>query len=264
MPSLPTQPATAPYDTVETVLQAARVRLNDAIQSIDGEVLTDTAPFTQTIVLLAWRRLQEYLAEMGIVRPQREAILTGVPPVAVLDPAVQVFLNWTNYFDGMNYWNVPVLPQDLLLPLRLWERPTGQNADFAPMDNWLDGLPAWGKASCNRIWEWREDSIFLPGALQTMDIRLRYAAYLPDFVTTAQTQWYNQPVPIARVLDPFAYFICSEMANARGDVDGAAFDTKAQAAAKRVFNREVRMKQRVNIRRIPRSAGSRRGGFGIL
>lgn len=264
MPSLPTQPAQPPYDTVETVLEVARVRLNDAIVSIGGEILTDTQPFTQTVVLIAWRRLQEYLAELGIVRLTREAILTGVTPVLSLDPATQVFLNWTTYFDGVNYNDAPILPQDLLLPLRLWERVTGQNAGFAPMDNWLDGLPAWGKTACNRIWEWREDSIFLPGALQTMDIRLRYAAYLPDFVTQGKTQWYNQPVPIARVLDPFAYFICSEMANARGDTDGAAFDQKAQAAAKRVFNREVRMKQRVNIRRIPRSAGSRRGGFGIL
>ncbi|MGH9343303.1 MAG: hypothetical protein ACRD3Y_03105 [Bryobacteraceae bacterium] len=260
MPVLPPVQS-APYDTVSTVLDAARVRLNDAIASLGGDVLTNTQPFTQTIVLLAWRRLQEFLADLGIVRLTREAILTALPPVASLDPAIQAFLNWTNYFDGVNYWKVPLLPQDLLLPLRLWERLSGQNASFAPMDNWLDGLPAWSKTASNRIWEWREDSIYLPGASQTTDLRLRYAAYLPDFVTTPETEWYEQPVPIARVLDPLAYFICSEAANARGDVDGAVFDQKAEAAARRVFNREVRMKQRVNIRRIPRSAGSRRNGF---
>lgn len=269
MPALPTQPAAAPYDTVNAVLNIARVRLNDAIASIGGDVLQNTQPFTQTIAIAAWRRLQEFLAELGFARLTREAILTGLAPVnrsVASDPSSQVFLNWTTYYDGAVYNGAPVLPQDLLLPLKLWERATGTNAAFAPMENWLDGLPAWTKVGANRIWEWREESIYMPGALETVDIRLRYAAYLADFATTGegpnQVVWYNQPVPIVRSSNALAFYICAETADARGDLDAGAFDQKAEAAARRIFNREVSLKQRVNIRRIARSSGSR--GFDFI
>lgn len=244
---------TPPYDPLNTVLNAARVRLNDAIQSLGGDVLTNNQPFTQVMANIAWRRLQETLADLGYSRLRREAILTNCPVVASIDPASQVSVSWASYFDGVSYYSAPVLPQDLILPLRLWERPSGQNAEFAPMQNWLDGLPTRPKLGRNFVWEWREDAIYMPGALTVMDLRIRYAAYLPDFATVGETEWYDQPVSILRSLDPFAYYICSEAANARGDLDGSQFDAKAEATAKLIFNREVGMKERVNLRRIPRS-----------
>lgn len=242
-----------PYDTLNTVLNAARVRLNDAIQSLSGDVLQNTQPFTQVIANNAWRRLQETLANLGHSRLKRETILTNCPVAASVDPASQVSVSWASYFDGVSYYSAPVLPQDLILPLRLWERPSGQNAEFAPLENWLDGLPTRPKMGRNLIWEWREDAIWMPGAQTVMDLRIRYAAYLTDFATVGQTQWYNQPVPILRSLDALSYYICSEAANPRGDLDGSQFDSKAEAAAKLIFNREVGMKERVNLRRIPRS-----------
>ena len=48
-------PPSAPYDQLEVVLFSARVRLNDAIQSIYGDILTDLAAFTPQIVNNAWR-----------------------------------------------------------------------------------------------------------------------------------------------------------------------------------------------------------------
>lgn len=257
MPILPPG-ALAPYDSVNTVLNTARVRLNDAIQSIGGDVLTNNQPFTQVIVNTAWRRLQEFLANLGFTRSKSETILTGLPVVASSDPASQVSLSWTNYNDGVNEWTSPVLPQDLILPLKLWERQSGTNARFLPMGVALDGLPTDPKGGRNLLWEWRNDTIFMPGSQLVMDLRLRYAAYLPDFITTGGVLWYNQPVPVMRSLDAFSNYICAEMANARGDMDGATFEAKAEAAARLIFNREVQMKQRVNIRRQPRSGrGSR-------
>jgi hypothetical protein len=245
----------APYDIVNTVLNTARLRLNDAIQSLGGDVLTNMQPFTQQAVNTAWRRLQAALADLGFSRSTEEIVLTGLPVVANLDPASQVCLSWTNYFDGTNYFTAPVLPQDLILPLKLWERPSGVNATWGgPITNFLDGLPGGPKAGANFCWEWRNDAIYMPGSLCVVDLRIRYAAYLPDFITAGQTPWYSQPVPIMRSLDAFAYFICSEVAGPRGDLDAATFDTKAEAAVRQLFNREAAQKQRVNIRRIPRSA----------
>jgi hypothetical protein len=57
---LPFPPAlTAPYDSLENVLNTARVRLNDAIQQLGGDIMKDSQPFTQQMANSAWRRLQE-------------------------------------------------------------------------------------------------------------------------------------------------------------------------------------------------------------
>lgn len=262
---MPVLPVTAPqYDTVNTVLNAARVRLNDAIESIGGDILTNTAAFTQTLVTIAWRKLQEYLANKGYAQLIGDEILVGCPVVGSVDPAAKTWVDWTYYFDGTNYWQPPygpVLPPNFISPLKIWERPTGQNAAFGePMELWIDGLPSVQKVGWNHIWEWRNDKLYMPGSIYSMDLRLRYVSYLPDFITTAETAWYNQPCPITRCLDSFAYYICAEMSAARGDTDAANFKGLAEEAAGIIFNRDIKMRQRTNIRRQSRS-GRERGYY---
>lgn len=263
---MPVLPVTAPqYDTVNTVLNTARVRLNDAIESIGGDILTNTAPFTRTIVTIAWRKLQEFLANKGYSDVVGDEILIGCPVVGTVDPAINTWVNAEFYFDGTNYWQPPygpVLPENFISPLKVWERPTAQNAAFGePMEMWVDGFPSCQKSGWNHIWEWRQNKLFMPGSIYSMDLRLRYVAYLPDFIDTAETPWYSQPVPISRCLDSFAYYICSEMSAARGDTDAANFKTLAEESAGIIFNRDQRMRQRTNIRRQSRS-GRERGGWG--
>ena len=54
-------PNLAPYHTLEGVLNTARVRLNDAIQQLSGDILKDSQPFTQQMANSAWLRLQQFL-----------------------------------------------------------------------------------------------------------------------------------------------------------------------------------------------------------
>ena len=59
-----------------------------------------------------------------------------IPAVATVDPGLQIQLR----FDGIsgnipNPANSPTLPEDMLEPLQLWERPTGTTNDFIPMVN---------------------------------------------------------------------------------------------------------------------------------
>ena len=56
---------TAPYDMLSAVVNTARVRLNDAIASISGDILTDNAAFTGAAINAAWRRLQELWPTTG-------------------------------------------------------------------------------------------------------------------------------------------------------------------------------------------------------
>ena len=249
-------PPTPPYDTVEMVLQSARVRLNDAIQSIGGDILTDTAAFTQQVINNAWRRLQEYLVDRGYSKFNEEQLFLNVPPWGSTDPGVFVGWNWSEYYDGVNVFATPVLPQDMISPLELFERVTGSNGIFLPMDQVFNGLPTanpgtgpGARDSLNRLWEWRgqagEELIVMPGALNATDIRLRYAAYAPDFAYGVGAAGWGQPVPLMRSLNAFAWYICGEMARPRADMDAAQFDTYAMDAAEQIWNRDYREGKRL-------------------
>ena len=232
----------APYDTVETALQVARVRLNDAIESIHGDVITDTQPFTQVGTNAAWRRIQEFLANAGCTRFHQETVLFNIPACGNADLVAQVWLNWTQYFDGSNYFsppNTPVLPQNFISPLSLQERISGTTGQFTPIDQVLKGLPRISRVPINRLWEWRDETIYMPGATGATDIIVRYLGFLPDFVQTGSTDWTAQPIPIMRCLDPLSWAICAEFARARGDLDAAYFDQAAQASALMILDRDT-------------------------
>jgi hypothetical protein len=240
--------------------------MNDAIQSIGGDVLTDTQPFTQTMVTLAWRKFQAYLANLGCARFKKPLVLYGFPPVASYDPASWTALTWSNFFDGVSYWVPPfasVLPQDFILPLKMWERQTGTQSQFdrAPMTQAVEALPDCRKGPFNGYWYWENDTLYMPGSIYPMDLRFEYAAYLADFAANPDGSVIGaQPVPIMRSLDALSYYFCAEAALGRDDVDAEPFNQKGDQAARMIFNREVTMKQR---RPVSRRCFSGRRAYGV-
>lgn len=263
---------TAPYPILQDILNTARVRLNDAIQTpagapagqIGGEVIGDLSIFTQAGTNAAWQKFQEEIANLGYSRFRREVILSNLAAKTSTDPSVQVSLDWTGYDNGTVFDPTIFLPQDFILPMFLWERQTGVNQPFSEMTQWLDGMPSIVQMGFNRIWDWYGDSIRMPGATIPMDLRISYAAYLADFVDTGSPviPWYEQPVPIMRSGDALAWYIAAEFANARGDMDGTLLEQKGSAAARRIYDRDVRQKQRVNVRRLSRSGRLEGNGQG--
>ena len=253
---------TAPYDIVDTVLNTARVRLNDAIQQLSGDILKDSQPFTQTMTNSAYRRMQEFLANLGYSRMTDEEIITAVPICASSDPASQCWIDWTGFYDGTQVWTGFALPPKFDFLLKIWDRPSGFNCGWGePLVEAMDGLPATYKYPRNGRFEVRNDKIFFPGTTIPVDLRLRFGQYFPDFATQGITQWYQQPVPIMRCLDCFADFICIEACDGRDDVDSQVFKARAEEHAKLIFNKDVRRKDRSNVRRKPRS-GPRNHGAG--
>ena len=252
----------APYDTVQMALNMARTRLNDAMASIGGDILTDTQPFTQTVVTAAWRRQQGFLANKGFSRFKATTVIFNLPVSGNPDPSSRAWIGWSGYWDGANFFPQPVLPQDFISPLKVWERQSGCNMPFPdpPMECILDGITDTPKWVWNRRWEWQQDMILFPGATQVNDLKVLYNAYLPDFIDTDGHAWYEQPIPVMRSADCLASYICYEMAAPRGDVDAESFRTQAEMAAAELFNTDQRMKQRVNIRR--RSQSGRLEGAG--
>lgn len=227
--------ASAPYDNLELVANLARSRILDMIVSQGGQTLTDTQTFTLTMINAAWRRLQSWLTSWGYPTLQDQIIISALPGLINVDPAVQTYLSWTGYFNGGSFVNSPFLPSNLIQPLEVSERPTPPSASlemaFIDMDPFTGTpLPAVPKNMWNGSWQWRKDTLVMPGALQTTDIRILFSAYWPDFVAASTTPFVDQQVPIMRCLDPFASLVCSEFCVGRND-DVAYFDQQAMTAA---------------------------------
>jgi hypothetical protein len=244
------------YDCLSDIINASKARLNDRITTlapITGRLLDNNQAFTQRVCNTAWRKLQDFLCNLGFMQLTDEDVLFGLPAVASQDPAVQVRIDWFNYFDGQNLQPGPTLPPDLVVPLKCGERLNGSMASFSPMRPWVDGLPRRAKQADNMFWEWRADGLYLPGSLNVTDLYIRYKRYLSDFIDSGQTQWFQQPVPILRCQDALSYFICAEIEDAREDLKDSDFRAKGEIAAKLLVNRDISMKQRTNVRRRPRS-----------
>lgn len=254
IPAIPAASGATPYDTVNTILNTVKTRLN-ALNTGKADILITNQAYMQQCFNTALRKFQADLANMGYIKFIAEVILTNLAPKTDQDPAVQTKLDWDGYDNGTVLDVTIKLPQDLILPMKLWQRVTGQNAEFAPISQWLDGLYSMPATPYNQAWEWRGDAIYFTGANSAVDIRVRYANYIGDIVEANNLPWYEQTVPISRALDPLSLYVCAEIAGSRPDLelDTAAFAAGALAAAKLIYNRDVRQKQRVNVRRLSRS-----------
>jgi hypothetical protein len=252
----------APYHSLEGVLNTARVRLNDAIQQLSGDILKDSQPFTQQMANSAWLRMQQFLANLGYGRLIDEEVISALPICGNLtDPATQCWIDWTGFYDGTQLWNNYALPQRCSFPLKVWDRASGYNSGWGePLVNVMDGLPARFKYQRNSLFEWRNDRIYMPGTTIPVDLRIRFAQFFPFFETQGETQWYQQPVPIVGCLDALADYICVEACDGRDDIDSATFKSRAEGEAKLIFNRDVRLKNRSNVRRRPHSGPRNQGG----
>src|SRR6185312_4985239 len=180
---MPLPPPTAPFPTAQTIMQAARALVNDAgaAGSVAGNLLGDNQAFSLPLFNQAYRFAQTRLANSGVEIATKYATLTNLLPVATSDPSVFPWMNWANYWDGVNLYSAPVLPPDLVMPLRLWQRLSGATASpFIPMRQANDGLPPIIQAAYFQCWEWRGNQLNFTGGLQSNDILMLYMNFLPD------------------------------------------------------------------------------------
>lgn len=269
---MPIVTPTAPFDTVGYVMNLARAMVNDAAQTIAGNLLADSQPYVPKFLNAGWRMLQRRMANRGIEDFAKETVFTNISASTATDPVTQCYINWSNYFDGVTLQASPVLPQDLMVPLRLWERQTGSQDQFTEMRPSNDGLPAIPPTSQYRYWEWRgasaQPGIYFIPANQANDIRLRYQAYLADFAAPASSSGADiatfdaQVVPIMHAGEPLAAYICAAFAQARGSPMAPTFEQKGEDFITEMVLASVRKKQRGQHRRRRYGARSRIFGYG--
>ena len=242
-----TQVAEGTYPVAEDVMELARAAVNDMLRTAAGSILTDTAPFTIPMLNSAVRRTQRYLANNGLLSNVVDnAILAAIPVVGNQDPATQVTISATGYFNGVNTFSNPVLPPDLILPLSLAQRQTGSGAQYTPMTPAKGPLMSRVPGPYYGEWEWRQDQICMIGSTNIMDIRVRYEGRLARISKTADLT--QTTINIRDGEDALAFGLVRLYAFSRG----AAQRQEAQAAwvaeCDELINRYVRKDQRIAVR----------------
>lgn len=231
--------------------------VNDVAPTAGGNLLADNATYTLANFNAAYRFAQHKLANAGVRALTDYAMLLDLLPVATTDPSTFVYINWQNYWDGANLYTTPVLPPDMMIPLRCWQRLSGATSSpFIPMGQSNDGLPAVTQSAYFQSWEWRNNQLQFPGALQSNDVRMLYQKFYPAIANFSDT--VTIPVPGGEAA--IAYLIAEHYLRGRGSAVTAQIQAKAEQAMRELIRPTIRQKQRGQHRRIPYRSGTMNGG----
>jgi hypothetical protein len=227
------------YNTAGQITSLVRSLLNDA----QGNLFTDAVllPYANS----AYRKVQRALGNAGAGGFLSDDALLVVIAVGAPDASLQVSI--TDATAPPNQ-----LPTDLLLPLKIWERPNGSSDDFAEMVDLTrhGGLPSRVQDANLSIWEWRSDGIYFLGATQDTQIRLRYLKAYPDLTDA------TSPVLIRNSQEAIAYATAALAGWSRGSPLSERWDDAAADALEDLVIQSVRREQQSARRRRPFSCRS--------
>ena len=238
-------PAGSPSSITDPGLQLTQVGGATLLAETDG--LGNSVPRTQIIFNSAWRKFQKYLSNLGYRFLINYTTIT-IPANGAADIGSNSWISWNGCFNGTTFAATPQLPIGFIAPLEVVERVTGTNV-FFPMVSSLQGLlniPV--RTALNRMWEWRGGAIYLLGATDLTDLKIRFTTMYPDFIPNspiANLPWYYQAVPIPQALSPLAWYVAYEVLVARvGEQAAAGCLANAQREADLMFNEQARADQR--------------------
>ena len=227
------------YNTAGQITSLVRSLLNDA----QGNLFTDAVllPYLNS----AYRKVQRAIGNGGGGGFIQDDALLVVPAVAQVDTSLQVAV--TDATAPPNQ-----LPTDLLLPLKIWERPNGSSDDFLEMVDLTrhGGLPSRAQDVTLSVWEWRADGLYFLGATQDTQIRLRYSKAYPDLTDA------TSPVLVRNSQEALAYATAALAGWARGSPLAEKWDDAAADAIEDLVVAAVRREQQSSHRRRPFSSRS--------
>jgi hypothetical protein len=222
------------YNTAGQITALVRSLLNDAA----GNLFTDSVllPYLNS----AYRKVQRALENVGAGSQLSDDALLVVAAVSSVDASVQVSI--TDSTAAPNQ-----LPTDLLVPLRLWERPSGSASDFVEMIDLSDhgGLPSEPQTTTLHFWEWRADGLYFLGATQNTQIRLRYRKAYPDLTDASSA------VLLRNAQEALAFFTAALASAARGAPQASSWDGAGADALEDLLVRATQREQYSARRRRP-------------
>lgn len=284
------------YPFVEDCMLLARSLVNDTFPGAtatpgEGQILTDSStisPFTIPFINSAIRKVYRKLGNSGVATLiQDNYILTNLPPidgangVGSPDPATQVAITFSGYFDGTTLHNSLVLPPNTIAVLKMWERTNGSGSSFTEMVQSLFGLPSRNQITYLGDWEWRGgsvlvssvptfgDSVYMCGCTQATDVRMRLRVSLPSKVSGSGADFASLQIPVLDCEDAVANYIAGFYTAARGEDDpdvlgrSKIFMDAGDMYTAELTNAQIRQKQAVPYQRIPYGeSGGGNSGWG--
>jgi hypothetical protein len=227
------------YNTAGQITSLARSLLNDAA----GNLFTDAVllPYLNS----GYRKVQRAIGNAGGGGFIQDDALLVVTAVAGQDASLQVSLSDATASPNQ-------LPTDLLVPLKIWERPNLSTQEFDEMVDLTlhGGLPSRVQDVVLSVWEWRADGLWFLGATQDTQIRLRYLKAYPDFTDA------SSPVLVRNAQEALAYATAALAGWARGSPLAEKWDDAAADAIEDLVVAAVRREQQSARRRRPFSARS--------
>jgi hypothetical protein len=267
---------TGGYPSLETVMQVARLYLNDWQPGLtstpgEGQITTDnTTASPQTLFALnsAIREVYRELRNVGDPTLIRDNVQANLPANSVTGPNVQTYLGFSGYYDGGTLQPSPTLPSDMIYPMELWEQQTGSNLPFVPMRQPQGGLQSViQQATCLGQWEWRGggttgstigtaggDSIWFVGSISLITIRMRYLAALTQFsAISGSSAFASTFIPIMDCEEAVGTKVAFKVARALSGLTPAVTDLKTDAAEAmfQLRNAIARRGQTIQYHRIP-------------
>lgn len=187
------------YPSLQSVCDLFRARINDTANNTSGTgtgsgtqaglIMPNSNPDLLTILTSACEDTFAELRNVGAPELILDNyVLTGLPVVnsnlgvGVPNPATQVSLSYSGWFDGVQYYSDWTLPIGLSRMLAVSQRQTGANQDFSPIQHAPNGIPGVMQSQLFSAWEMRQGALWLNGATQQVDLRLRGRITFPDFL----------------------------------------------------------------------------------
>ena len=243
---------TAAYPTIETYLTLVRVYVNDTFKGAtgtagEGRIYTDDAPWVIPILNASLSDYQRDLDNSGVPTLTKEQVFFEMPPInspmgqGVPNPAVQQYLSYSGFSDGLLNYNPPALPIDLLAPKKIWERPSNSGLTFTEVGKAAAGIPSLYQSYTLGSWEWRGDSIWWNGATVPKDVRLRYTAQVAYVGDLDPKYFPTTMLPFRESVEALAYLSAEKWCSPRLPPGAtAALQQKYQAVIDKIINRQVK------------------------
>jgi len=246
------------YPSLEVIANLVRSICNDDMAGLtgtpgEGQILTDSSITLQNLMNSAIRETYRDIRIMGQPTLIRDNyILFGLPAinssrgVGVMNPAVQVSLQNVGFFDGLTINPNFTLPSDFLFPLEMWERSAGSNNPFGIMMQSEGSLSPRNQTYALGDWEWRGDAIWMNGAVNPRDVRLRYVAQFPNLVSPT-IDWNNTFVPIQDSQEAIADKIAARYTARLGGSQAQEARQNADRSILRLRQQVTRIRQSIDF-----------------
>jgi len=202
------------------IMNLARSKVNDTFRGLRGQqgrILTNDAPFTIPFFNDALETIGRKLRTEGVKWPVKDNyIMLGITALQNPNPAIQIYVGYDGFFDGVKINPTPTLPPDLAQPYYLWEQDAGSDLPFQQMGQPQGGLPSCIQGPRLGGWEWRSNRIYMLGSTQTKNLRLKYLAGVPSYEQIDPSLFDQTQVGIADCSTAMANLIAAAYGTARG------------------------------------------------